>query len=99
MGVPHDHLEHPVPGQFCSRPQIYSNHYESTCKGMAVAMPGVPVDLRLFERAGEPARDPWSDSPVRTEGKTGIAFILLPGPCSSFKGATAIELKGKIQLT
>jgi hypothetical protein len=48
MGVPHDHLEHPVPEQFCNRPQIYSSHYESTCKGMAVAMPGVPLDLRFF---------------------------------------------------
>jgi hypothetical protein len=54
MGVPHDHLERPVPEQFCNRPQIYSSHYESTCKGVAVAMPGVPLDLRLFERAGKP---------------------------------------------
>jgi hypothetical protein len=55
MGVPHDHLERPVPEQFCNRPQIYSSHYQSTCKGMAVAMPSVPFDLRLFERAGKPA--------------------------------------------
>jgi hypothetical protein len=55
MGVPHDHLKRPVPEQFCHRPQIYPRHYESTCKGVAVAMPGVPLDLRLFERAGKPA--------------------------------------------
>ena len=55
MGIPHDHLERPVPEQFCHRAQIYPGHYESTCKGMAVAMPGVPFDLCLFERAGEPA--------------------------------------------
>lgn len=51
MGVPHDHLERPVPEQLCHRPQIYPGHYESTGKSMAIAMPGVPLDSRLFERA------------------------------------------------
>jgi hypothetical protein len=92
MGVPHDHRECPVPGQLCHRPQIYPGHFESTCKGMAVAMPGVALDFRLFESAANQPRDPWSDSAVRTEGKTGIAFPLLTRPCSSLRAATAIEL-------
>lgn len=49
MGVSHDHLERSVPKQFCHRAQVYSGHYESTGKSMAVAMPGIPFDLRHFE--------------------------------------------------
>ena len=39
MGVPHDHLECPVPEQLCNRPQIDPGHNKSTGKRMAVAMP------------------------------------------------------------
>ena len=38
MGIPHDHLERPVPEQFCDGTQIDSGHNQSTCKSMAVAM-------------------------------------------------------------
>jgi hypothetical protein len=55
MGAPHDHLKHPVTEQLCNPPQIYSGHYESTCKSMAVAMPTVTFDLRFLERTEEPA--------------------------------------------
>ena len=39
MGIPHGHLERPVPEQFCHCAQISPGRYESTCKCMAVAMP------------------------------------------------------------
>jgi hypothetical protein len=55
MGIPHDHLESPVPEQFCDGTQIDSGHNQSTCKSMAVAMPCISLNLRLFERAGKPA--------------------------------------------
>nr|WP_245632187.1 hypothetical protein [Edaphobacter aggregans] len=55
MVVPHDHLECPVPEQLCDGAQIHPGHNQSTGKGMAVAMPAVSFDLRLFERAGKPA--------------------------------------------
>ena len=54
-GIPHDHLERPVPEQFCDGAQIDSGHNQSTCKSMAVAMPRIPLNLRLFERAEKPA--------------------------------------------
>jgi hypothetical protein len=54
MGIPHDHLE---PEQFCDGTQIPSGHNKSTCKSMAVAMPAVAIDLRLFERAGKSSLD------------------------------------------
>lgn len=38
MGVPHDHLECPVPEQLCNRAQINPGHSKSTGKRMAVAM-------------------------------------------------------------
>ena len=55
MGVAHDHLERPVSEQFCHLPQIYPDHYESTGKGMSVAMPRIALDLRLFESGRKPA--------------------------------------------
>lgn len=55
MGVSHDHLERSMPEQLRHGAQVYSGHYESTGKSMAVAMPGIPLDLRLFERRRKPA--------------------------------------------
>jgi len=55
MGIPHDHLESPVPQQLCDGTQINPGHNQSTCKSMAVAMPRISLDLRFFERAGKPA--------------------------------------------
>ena len=55
MGVAHDHLQRPVPEQFCYRPQVDSGHNKSTGKSMAVAMPRVSVDLRFGECSREPA--------------------------------------------
>jgi len=97
MGVPHDPLERPMPEQLCNRPQIHPDHDKSTCKSMAVAMPGVPFDLCLLESARDQPRDPCSDSPGRTEGNTGVALIFLPRPCSSSRAVTAIELRGIIR--
>ena len=37
IGIPHDHLQSPVPEQFCDGAQIDSGHNQSTCKSMAVA--------------------------------------------------------------
>jgi hypothetical protein len=45
MGIPHDHLERPVPEQFCDGTQIDSGHNESTGKRMTVAMPRLGNDL------------------------------------------------------
>jgi len=47
-----------MPEQFCNRPQIHTGHNKSTGKGMAVAMPGMPLNLRLFERCREPPAGP-----------------------------------------
>jgi len=58
MGVPHDHLKRPVPEQLCNGMQIDPGHNKSTGKGMAVAMPGVAIDLRLIERCRKPAARP-----------------------------------------
>jgi len=44
-----------MPEQFCNRSQIRSGHNKSTGKGMAVAMPGIFLNLRLFERCREPS--------------------------------------------
>jgi len=45
MGIPHDHLERPVPEQFCDGTQIDSGHNESTGKRITVAMPRLGNDL------------------------------------------------------
>ena len=46
MELPHNHLERPVAEQLCD------GHHQSTGKSMAVAMPAVAFNLRLFERRG-----------------------------------------------
>ena len=58
MCVPHDHLERPMPEQFRNRPQIHPGHNESTGKGVAVAMPGIFLNLGLFEGGREPSARP-----------------------------------------
>jgi hypothetical protein len=49
IGAPHDNLERCVPGQLCNGAQIYHGQNKFTGKGMAVAMPAIGIDLRLFE--------------------------------------------------
>ena len=44
MGIPHYHLERPTPEQFCDSTEIDSDHNQSTCKSMAVAMPGIAAN-------------------------------------------------------
>lgn len=55
MWVSHDHLKCPMPEQFCNRSQIHPGHIKSTGKGMAVAMPGIFLNLGLFEGDREPS--------------------------------------------
>jgi hypothetical protein len=75
MGVRHDHLKRPEPEKPRYDLQIYSSHYESTCKGMAAATPS--ASLLVSSRAlGGQSRHPRSDSPDRPEGTTGIASRL-----------------------
>jgi len=54
----------------------------------------IPRSFGSSSAPGNQPRAPWSDSPVRTEGKTGISFTLLPRPSSSLRAATAIEVRG-----
>ena len=54
MGVPHDHLECPVPEQLCNRAQIDPGHNKSTGKRMAVAMPRKIKHLRVIECCRKP---------------------------------------------
>jgi hypothetical protein len=58
MGVSHDHLERFVPEQFCDGAQIHAGHYESTGKGVAVAMPGVSLNFRFFQSGWKPSARP-----------------------------------------
>jgi hypothetical protein len=55
MGVPHDHLKCPVPEQFCNNTQIHPGHHQSTSKSMPVAMPGILLNLCIFQRGREPS--------------------------------------------
>ena len=47
-----------MPEQFCNRPQIHPGHNKSTGKRMAVAMPGIFLNLGLFEHSREPSPRP-----------------------------------------
>ena len=61
-----------MPEQLCDGAQIHSGHNKSPGKCMAVAMPAMGIDLRLFERGGKPSARRWREAPVRTKGKTGV---------------------------
>ena len=79
MGVPHDHLERPVPEQLCDSTQIYSSHlrvYLQKVDGCNArcALRSSPLRPRWATKP----RDPSRNSPLRTEGKTGIGFTILP---------------------
>ncbi len=49
MRVPHNRLKRAVPKQLCNCAQIYPRHNESTCKGVAVAMPAIAGYFRLLK--------------------------------------------------
>ncbi len=98
MGVPHDHLERPVAEQLCDGSQIHSRHHQSTGKRMAVAMPAVAFNLRLFERAGKPARDPCRDAPLRGEGRRAlISFSYPPRAAPGRAAARATAFRGMVR--
>ncbi len=91
MGVSHDHLERPVPEQLCHGAQVYSRHYESTGKSMAVAMPGIPLDLRLFERRRKPAARALQCFPAPGVSRGA------PSPRIFSKAARATVFKGMVR--
>ena len=93
MRVPHDHLECPVPKQLGNRAQIHTRHNKSTGKRMAVAMPGILLNLGLFERGREPSARPCKESPVRAEGKTGSAPGRFFSPRIRWSAARATEFR------
>ncbi len=68
MCVAHDHLKRPMPEQLCNCAQIHSGHNKSTGKCMAVAMPGIFLNLDLFDRGREPSARPLK-SIARAHGR------------------------------
>ena len=54
--------------QLCNRPQIHIGQNKSTGKGMAVAMPAIPMNLRLFESSREPSARPLQET-ARAHGR------------------------------
>ena len=46
---------------------------------------------------GNQPRDPWRDSPVRMEGKTGVGLIFLALPSRSLRAVSAIEFRGMVR--
>lgn len=88
MGIPHDHLECSVPEQLCDGAQIHFGHNKSPGKCMAVAMPAMGIDLRLFERGGKPSARPLEEIPGADEREDGVdsrpSFPALTSKASQF---------------
>ena len=96
MGIPHDHLECSVPEQLCDGAQIHSGHNKSPGKCMAVAMPAMGIDLRLFERGGKPSARPLEGITRAHEREDGVDSGRLFPPCNSRSAAKAIEFGGML---
>lgn len=63
-----------MPEQLCNRPQIHTSYNKSTSKCMAVAMPGILMNLRLFETGAHRA-------PRDEKTKDGQEHNKQPLPC------------------
>ena len=61
-----------MPEQLCNRPQIHSGHNKSTGKRRAVAMPGILMNLRLFESGREPSARPLQGIAGADRGKDRV---------------------------
>ena len=57
-----------MPEQLCNRPQIHPGHNKSTGKRMAVAMPGILLNLGLFDSGRKPSARPLK-SIARAHGR------------------------------
>ena len=77
MGVSHNHLECSMPEELGDSAQIYPDHYESTGKSRAVAMPGRPSIPASSSAVGNRRRDHRNAFPLQLEGKTGTVPMKL----------------------
>jgi hypothetical protein len=94
MGVPHDHLRRSLPQQLCYGAQIHPGHNKSTGKGMAVAMPAISIDLRLFERCRKPAPRALQGLASADREKTGAVPGFLDSPRNCPGASCATQFKG-----
>jgi hypothetical protein len=86
-----------MPEQLCNRPQIYPGHNKSTGKRMAVAMPGILMNLRLFESSREPSARPLQGIAGADRGKAPARFRPAFPPCDSWSAGKAMALRGMVR--